>query len=142
VVCGSPRYFAEHGVPRRPEDLLQHNCFVFRSPTDHSSGWHFSDGGKPVVVKVAGNMGCNDGELLTRWACSAQGLAWRSTWEIRPQLDSGELVTVLGDFEPPGYDIVAVYAPQRHVPAKIRLYVDELKAIYARPGYWSSSSAS
>ncbi|RZL87296.1 MAG: LysR family transcriptional regulator [Variovorax sp.] len=137
VVCGTPAYFARHGVPKVPDDLLQHNCFIKRTPTDSAWGWHFQVNGKPSVVKVSGNMGCNDGELLTHWARSSLGLAWRSSWEIQSLLDSGELVTVLDEFEPTGYDIVAVYAPQRYLPAKIRLYIDELKAIYGQPGYWS-----
>jgi DNA-binding transcriptional LysR family regulator len=137
VVCGTPEYFRQHGVPKAPNDLLQHNCFVFKTPTDHSRVWHFQANGRPISVKVTGNMGCNDGELLTRWARDGLGLAWRSSWEIQPQLDSGELVTVLDEFEPPDYDIVAVYAPQRFLPAKTRLYFENLRAIYARPGYWS-----
>jgi DNA-binding transcriptional LysR family regulator len=137
VVCGAPAYFERHGVPRVPEDLLRHNCFIRRTPTDAGWGWHFQVKGKACEVKVTGNMGCNDGELLTHWARSSLGLAWRSTWEIQDLLDSGELVTVLEEFEPTGYEIVAVYAPQRFVPAKIRMFIDELKAIYNQPGYWS-----
>ena len=71
---------------------------------------------------------------------SSHGPAWRSTCEIQDLLDSGELVNVLEafePFEPFDYDIVAVYAPQRFVRAKIRLFIDELKAIYSQPGYWS-----
>lgn len=140
VVCGTPAYFRQHGVPKSPADLLQHNCFVFKMPTDHSRVWHFEANGRPVSVKVTGNMGCNDGELLTRWAREGLGLAWRSSWEIQPQLDSGELVTVLDEFEPPDYDIVAVYAPQRFLPAKTRLYIEDLRAMYAQPGYWSAAA--
>lgn len=137
VVCGTPGYFKQYGIPKTPEELLRHNCFVFNRPTDQSRGWQFQVDGKPVIVKVGGNVGCNDGEMLTRWALSGMGLAWRSTWEIQRWLDSGEMVTVLDDFEPPGYDIVALYAPQRHLPARIRLFIDELKAVYARSGYWA-----
>lgn len=136
VVCGTPAYFRQYGVPKSPADLLQHNCFVFKTPTDYSRAWHFQANGRPVSVKVTGTMGCNDGELLTQWAREGLGLAWRSSWEIQPQLDSGDLATVLDQFEPPDYDIVAVYAPQRFLPAKTRLYIDALREMYARPGYW------
>jgi DNA-binding transcriptional LysR family regulator len=139
VVCGTPDYFGRHGVPKTPADLLQHNCFVFKTPTDHSRMWHFHANGRPVSVKVTGNMGCNDGDLLTRWARDGLGLAWRSSWEIQPQLDSGELVTVLDDYEPPDYDIVAVYAPQRVLPAKTRLFIEHLQSLYAGPGYFSGA---
>jgi DNA-binding transcriptional LysR family regulator len=65
------------------------------------------------------------------------GLAWRSTWEIQAQLAEGSLITVLDDFALPDYDIMAVYLQQRHLPAKIRFFIDELKSVYAQAGYWT-----
>jgi DNA-binding transcriptional LysR family regulator len=52
-------------------------------------------------------------------------------------LERGELVTVLDAFALTSYDIHAVYPQHRHVPARLRLFVAFLKAVYARPGYWS-----
>ena len=90
-----------------------------------------------MTVRVTGNLDCNDGELLHRWASEGLGLGWRSTWEIQRQLESGELETVLDDFELPDYDILAVYPQQRYVPARVRYFIDYLKEIYAQTGYWS-----
>jgi len=64
------------------------------------------------------------------------GLAWRSTWEIQRELSRGELITVLDEFAIPDYDVRAVYPQQRHIPAKVRFFVEHLRQIYARPGYW------
>jgi DNA-binding transcriptional LysR family regulator len=75
--------------------------------------------------------------LLHRWASEGLGLAWRSTWEIQAQLAAGELVTVLDEFALPDYDIMAVYMQQRHLPARVRSFIDTLKAVYAQPGYWT-----
>lgn len=75
-----------------------------------------------VTVKVNGNLDCNDGELLHRWACEGLGLGWRSTWEIQSELASGRLITVLDEYALDNYDIMAVYPQQRHLPAKIRFY--------------------
>jgi DNA-binding transcriptional LysR family regulator len=83
-------------------------------------------------------LNCNDGELLHRWASEGLGLAWRSSWEIQSQLASGELITVLDDYALPQYDIMAVYPQQRHLPAKVRFFIDMLKEMYARPDYWLS----
>jgi len=94
-------------------------------------------GGRQVNVRVSGNLDCNDGELLHRWAIEGLGIAWRSTWEIAPELERGELVTVLDPYALPSYDIHAVYPQHRHVPARLRLFVDYLKGTYSRPGYWS-----
>jgi len=137
VVCGTPDYFDRMGIPRTLEDLAHHNCLAFNLQGGQQRGWYFQQGGKPVTTKVQGNLDCNDGELLHRWACEGLGLAWRSTWEIQSQLAEGSLITVLDDFALPDYDIMAVYLQQRHLPAKIRFFIDELKQVYAQPGYWT-----
>lgn len=139
VVCATPDYLERNGVPRTLEDLADHNCLAFNLQGGQQRGWYFQRGGKPVTIKVDGNLDCNDGELLHRWASEGLGLAWRSTWEIQAQLAAGELVTVLDDFALPDYDITAVYAQQRHLPAKVRFFIDSLKAIYAQPGYWTQA---
>jgi len=137
VVCGTPAYFARCGVPRTLEELAQHNCLAFNLQGGQQRGWYFQKDGKPVTIKVNGNLDCNDGELLHRWASEGLGLAWRSTWEIQAQLASGELVTVLDEYALPDYDIMAVYMQQRHLPARVRSFIDTLKAVYAQPGYWT-----
>ncbi|AJW43639.1 LysR family transcriptional regulator [Ralstonia mannitolilytica] len=137
VVCGTPAYFAKHGVPRTLDDLAKHNCLAFNLQGGQQRGWYFQQNGKAVTVKVSGNLDCNDGELLHRWMGEGLGLGWRSTWEIQPELESGALMTVLDDYALPDYDILAVYPQQRPVPAKIRFFIEHLKAVFAQPGYWS-----
>jgi len=140
VVCGTPAYFAKHGVPRTLDDLAKHNCLAFNLQGGQQRGWYFQQNGKAVTVKVSGNLDCNDGELLHRWMGEGLGLGWRSTWEIQPELESGALMTVLDDYALPDYDILAVYPQQRPVPAKIRFFIEHLKAVFAQPGYWSRAS--
>jgi DNA-binding transcriptional LysR family regulator len=137
VVCGTPAYFERFGVPRTLDELARHNCLAFNLQGGQQRGWYFQKDGKPVTIKVAGNLDCNDGELLHRWASEGIGLAWRSTWEIQAQLAAGQLITVLDEYALPDYDIVAVYMQQRHLPARVRFFIDALKAIYAQPGYWT-----
>ncbi|WP_199030653.1 LysR family transcriptional regulator [Ralstonia sp. ASV6] len=140
VVCGTPAYFAKHGVPRTLDDLEKHNCLAFNLQGGQQRGWYFQQNGKAVTVKVSGNLDCNDGELLHRWMGEGLGLGWRSTWEIQPELESGALMTVLDDYALPDYDILAVYPQQRPVPAKIRFFIEHLKAVYGQAGYWSRAS--
>jgi DNA-binding transcriptional LysR family regulator len=139
VVCATPAYLERNGVPSALDDLERHNCLAFNLQGGQQGGWHFRRNGKPVVVRVAGNLECNDTELLHRWTCEGLGLSWRSTWEIERELASGELVTVLDDFALASYDIMAVYPPQRHVPAKVRFFVDHLKRAWSKPGYWTGA---
>ncbi len=137
VVCASPDYLRKHGIPRTLKDLGQHNCLTFNLQGGQQRGWHFRENNKTVIVRTSGNLDCNDGELLHRWCLEGFGLAWRSTWEIQSELASGKLVTVLDDYALPNYDIMAVYPQQLYLPLKTRLFIDQLKTIYAEPDYWT-----
>ncbi|MCB1916913.1 MAG: LysR family transcriptional regulator [Rhodocyclaceae bacterium] len=136
VVCGTPDYFARHGVPRVPADLAGHNCLAFNLQGGQQRGWTFQHDGRRFAVRVDGDLDCNDGELLFKWVRQGLGIGWRSTWEIQAELGRGELVTVLDAFALPSYDIQAVYPQQRYLPAKIRHFIDYLKQVYTLPGYW------
>jgi len=135
VVVGSPAYLKRHGTPRILADLARHNCLAISSEGSQR-GWTFLDKGKPVTLKVGGNMECNDGAVLHAWALAGKGLAWRSMWEVGAQIASGELCTVLDDYAAPGNDIYAVFAQRRHLPLRIRAFVDFLRRSYAQPEYW------
>jgi len=134
VVVASPAYLKRHGQPRQPADLARHNCLPISSEGSQR-GWTFLDNGKQVTVKVGGNMVCNDGAVLHAWALAGKGLAWRSMWEVGAQIANGELCTVLDDYAAPGNDIHAVFAQRRHLPLRIRAFVDFLRRGYAAPDY-------
>jgi DNA-binding transcriptional LysR family regulator len=130
VVVASPAYLKRHGTPRTLDDLARHNCLAISSEGSQR-GWTFRHGGSTVTLKVPGNMVCNDGEVLHDWALDGRGLAWRSMWEVGAQLASGRLVTVLDEYAAPGNDIYAVFAQRRHLPLRIRTFVDFLRRAYA-----------
>jgi DNA-binding transcriptional LysR family regulator len=137
VVCAAPAYFARRGRPESLDDLAQHHCLVITPAVGEEAHWWFQLKERPVRIAVQGTLDCNDGELLHRWVREGLGLAWRSTWEIDAELRRGELVTVLDEFALPDYDIRACYPQQRHVPARVRLFVEHLKRVYAAPDYWT-----
>ncbi|GGX50723.1 LysR family transcriptional regulator [Undibacterium squillarum] len=135
VVVASPDYLSKHGRPRTLDDLMSHNCLAF-SADGSQRGWTFRQNGKNVTIKVEGNMVCNDGEVLHDWALAGRGLAWRSMWEVGTEIESGKLVTVLDEFTAPGNDIYAIFAQRRHLPFRIRAFIDFLRQAYALPDYW------
>ncbi len=135
VLVGSPAYFKRHGTPLSLADLARHNCLAISSEGSQR-GWTFVDNGKNVTVKVGGNMQCNDGEVLHDWALAGKGLAWRSMWEVGPELQAGRLRSVLDQHAAPGNDIYAVFAQRRHLPLRIRAFVDFLRHTYTQTGYW------
>lgn len=138
VVVASPVYLKRHGTPRGLEELLRHNCLTIGSGGSQR-GWTFRQNGKNITIKIAGNMDCSDGAVLHDWALAGRGLAWRSMWEVDAAITNGQLVTVLDEFAAPGTDIYAVFAQRRHLPLRIRVFVDYLRRAYSEPGYWHNA---
>jgi DNA-binding transcriptional LysR family regulator len=136
MVCGSPAYFSRAGRPKALADLAKHNCLVTAAEEGLSDHWSFQSNNRPLSVKVAGNMHCNDGEVLTRWALAGKGLAWRSAWGVNDDIKRGKLISVLDEFSSPDNNIYAVYPERRHLPAKVRLFIDFLKMTFGDPPYW------
>ena len=139
VVVASPSYLAARGTPQHPDDLAKHNCLTFGNYGNQARGWLFTIEGQPTPVRVNGNMECNDGAVLHDWSLDGRGLAWRSMWEVRDDLSTGRLVTVLDAFSAPDNAIYAVFAQRRHLPLRVRMFIDHLKNTYANPAYWQIS---
>jgi DNA-binding transcriptional LysR family regulator len=137
----APAYLKRHGSPQTLEDLARHNCLAISSEGSQR-GWTFQQDGKAVTLKVAGNMVCNDGAVLHDWALAGRGLAWRSMWEVGPEIAAGRLVPVLDRYAAPGNDIYAVFAQRRHLPLRIRTFVDFLRHAYSQPDYWRENGGS
>jgi DNA-binding transcriptional LysR family regulator len=134
MVVASPAYLVEHGVPRAPDDLVRHNCLSL----GQQRGWIFRNPGTGEVdtLKVGGNFECNDGAVLHEWALGGRGLAWRSLWEVGRDLKEGRLTSVLDAWQAPPMGIYAVFPQRRHLPLRVRLFIDLLKENYGRPSYW------
>jgi DNA-binding transcriptional LysR family regulator len=92
-----------------------------------------------VSIKVSGNFECNDGAVLHEWALAGKGLAWRSMWEVGGDLANGRLVSVLDDYAAPPMGIFAVFPQRRHLPLRVRLFVDHLKTAFGDSVYWSGA---
>jgi DNA-binding transcriptional LysR family regulator len=84
-------------------------------------------------VKVSGGFECNDGAVLHDWALAGKGLAWRSLWEVGADIKAGRLVTVLDEFAAPPVGIHAVVPQRRHLPLRVRSFIDLLKRAGATP---------
>lgn len=143
VVCASPAYLREHGEPKTPQDLTKHNCLVASWEHGFAMAWEYkSPVGKRGTVRVSGRYACDNWEVLRDWAVAGLGVALKSTWDVRKQLEEGALVPLL-----PGYDfgtdvgIYAVYPHRRHLPAKTRAFIDFLAESFGPEPYWDRPDA-
>ncbi|OZI33965.1 LysR family transcriptional regulator [Bordetella genomosp. 10] len=137
LLCASPRYLREHGVPQTPSDLARHNCIGIRQGSDAYGVWRLTParrararaGGaapRAETVRVRGNLTTNDGEIAVSWALDGHGIVMRAEWDIQRYLASGRLVPVLPNYATPEADIYAVYHPRHQMVSRVRSFVDFL----------------
>ena len=143
LCVASPGYLKRHGVPMHPQDLSRFDCLTLSSDASQTRGWAFQvpkkggSGGRELIhLKPVGPLDCSDGQVLHDWCLAGWGIAWRSTWEVQAEVTAGRLVPLLEAFAAPPNGIYAVFAQRKHMPLRVRLWLDFLKAQYARPGFW------
>jgi hypothetical protein len=136
----APAFLARHGVPQTPSDLARFQCLVLSSDASQTRGWAFKgpgEGSTAVMhIKPVGPLDCSDGQVLHDWCLAGHGIAWRSTWEVQSEVAAGQLVALLEDFAAPPNGIYAVFPQRKHLPLRVRLWIDFLKHHYAQPDFW------
>ncbi len=140
LCVAAPAYLARAGVPQHPLELMRggHECLTLSSEASQSRGWAFMIDGTVQHLRPPGRLDCTDGQVLHAWCLAGLGLAWRSTWEVEADLAAGRLVSVLDAHAAPPNGIYAVLPHVRHLPLRVRLWIDFLKHSYATPGYWTA----
>ncbi|MFM2347271.1 MAG: hypothetical protein RL654_2024 [Pseudomonadota bacterium] len=140
LCVAAPAYLARAGVPQHPLELMRggHECLTLSSEASQSRGWAFTIDGTVQHLRPPGRLDCTDGQVLHAWCLAGLGLAWRSTWEVEADLAAGRLVSVLDAHAAPPNGIYAVLPHVRHLPLRVRLWIDFLKHSYATPGYWTA----
>ena len=137
LCVATPAYLKRHGTPQTPADLSRFHCLTLSSDASQTRGWAFKHSdGAVVYLKPAGPLDCSDGQVLHDWCLAGYGIAWRSTWEVESEIAAGQLVAVLEDFAAPPNGIYAVFPQRKHLPLRVRLWIDFLKECYGSPGFW------
>ncbi len=145
LCVATPAFLARHGVPQKPADLARFQCLTLSSDASQTRGWAFKgpgDGWASVVhIKPAGPLDCSDGQVLHDWCLAGHGIAWRSTWEVQSEVAAGQLVALLEDFAAPPNGIYVVFPQRKHLPLRVRLWLDFLKQHFSVPGFWQAKTA-
>ena len=141
LCVATPAYLQRAGTPRHPSELTRHACLTLSSDASQTRGWAFVVEGTATYLRPGARLDCSDGQVLHEWCLQGLGLAWRSTWEVEHDIAAGRLVSVLDEFAAPPNGIYAVFAQRKHLPLRLRLWIDFLKQAYADPGYWQRGQA-
>jgi DNA-binding transcriptional LysR family regulator len=137
LCVATPAYLLRHGTPQTPAELARFDCLTLSSDASQTRGWAFKHSdGEVVYLKPAGPLDCSDGQVLHDWCLAGYGIAWRSTWEVESEIEADQLVAVLEDYAAPPNGIYAVFPQRKHLPLRVRLWIDFLKDCYGSPGFW------
>jgi len=128
VVVGAPSYFKRRERPKRPQDLTQHACINIRLPTlGGIYAWEFERRGRPLKVRVDGQLVFNSTPLRIKAALAGLGLAYVAEDQVRAPLAKGQLVQVLDDWCAPFPGYHFYYPSRRQSSPAFALLVDALR---------------
>lgn len=126
ITAAAPSYIERFGEPKTPDELCNHNCLVGRFGPE----WRFHDGDGGVrSLRVDGNAIINSGDALREAAAAGLGIMQGTLWLVRKDLQQGRLVPVLKDYEIDGQPISLLYLGKRHLPRKVRVFIEFLVAL-------------
>ncbi|MCE0463296.1 LysR substrate-binding domain-containing protein [Pseudomonas uvaldensis] len=127
VLCAAPEYLQRRGVPTSLDDLAGHDCLVLKERNNAFGIWNLTKDGVEESVRVSGPLSSNNGEIVSRWALSGAGIILRSLWDVKPMLQSGQLVQVLPDhFQ--SANVWATYPTRLSQSAKLRVCIEFFEA--------------
>jgi DNA-binding transcriptional LysR family regulator len=139
LCVATPEYLKRCGTPKTPAELSRHECLTLSSDASQTRGWAFMVDGQLMHLRPGGRIDCSDGQVLHDWCLRGLGLAWRSTWEVEQEVASGALVAVLAEFAAPPNGIYAVFPQRKHLPLRVRLWIDYIKHSFGDPRYWAGT---
>ncbi len=134
VICASPDYLEEYGIPETPQDLADHHCVNLMG----IETWVFETKNGPQTIHTKNRLRTDNGEAARDACLAGVGITQSSTWCCQKFLQTGELVEVLQDY-PLITDtaIWAVYPSSRLLAPKVRVFIDFFADRFNSKDYWS-----
>lgn len=134
VLCASPDYLKKFGDPKTPKDLVKHRCITMIRQGEPLTEWYFSFDSEIQNISVNPVLSSNNGAQVRAWAVDGYGIALKSLWDVREQLETGELVRVLDhyrhNFDAKGVksnaDLNVLYSSRKYLPERVRAFISLL----------------
>ena len=123
VVCASPRYLAERGIPKHPRELENHDCITFtvlQSPTE----WAFAQGKRIERYRVRSRLAVSTAETAADAAVADLGITRLLCYQVSNAIAEKKMTLLIREFEPPPLPVHLVYASGRLIPQKLRAFLD------------------
>lgn len=124
ALLAAPSYLAAHGEPRRPDELLRHNCLVY-SGLSTQNEWTLTDArGRTQTLLVSGNFESNSSEAIRQAACDGIGITCSTVWHFGADLRAGLVRPVMGGWRVAPLPLNVVFQPARRPSLKVHSFVE------------------
>lgn len=138
VLCASPEYIEQHGLPEKPVELTAHNCVLYSYSSDVNE-WTLSKDGKSETVTVSGNYRVNNSEGIIEALKEGIGIGRLPTFVAGPDLKAGRLIKLFEPYQIPDQTFYAVFPAREYLPAKVRVFLDfAVEYFGGDEPYWDS----
>jgi DNA-binding transcriptional LysR family regulator len=123
VVVGSPEYFERYGKPKIPTDLFRHKCIRVRLPDGALFSWKFEKNGEIIQIDVQGPITLDEASLSRATVLENIGLGYFMEQDVRAEIESGQLISVLEDWMPCMSGLCLYYSGRRNQSAGLKAFL-------------------
>jgi LysR family transcriptional regulator for bpeEF and oprC len=132
VTCASTAYLNRFGRPSHPSDLERHRCInFFSSKTGKFYAWDFNRDGERIEINPPGLISVNDSNAYLAAGMAGLGILQMGEGAIRPYIASGQFEVLLPDWTTDPLPVHVVYPQNRHLSAKVRVFVEWIAELFA-----------
>ena len=132
VTCATPDYLARRGIPTHPDELKDHACIsYFSSKSGRIHEWDFRRGNEEIRITPPSCVAVNDSMAYVRAGLEGLGVLKVSRFAFKKHSEAGRLREVLADWETDPIPVHVVYPQNRHLSAKVRVFVEWVADLFA-----------
>jgi len=135
VTAASDAYLKQHGEPKHPKDLVNHQGLLYSNLTAKQQ-WQFIDNKQIVVAIPHTRLSVNNGDFLSKAAINGLGIVNSPTFILNEYIKTGELREILKGFQAMPTGIYALFPPGRLIPRRVKVLVEFLQKQYGDLPEW------
>lgn len=124
----SPSYLEARGTPLTPDDLEYHQGLLYKSSLNQVH-WQSTKANQIQRYKIQSKVVSNNGMALLEMTKAGLGISNSPSFFVKDALASGELIEILSEYKQKPLEIYVVYPNRRHLPAKVRAFIEFLASL-------------
>jgi DNA-binding transcriptional LysR family regulator len=132
VLCASPTYIDQHGLPKAPQQVTQHNCIIDSNFRIGKQWPIISPQGKADTIDVTSAIAANSPQAVREIAIAGGGIAMCPAFIVEDAINDGRLLTILPDYTTLEFGLFAIYPHRKYVAKKVRCFIDFVLEQFAK----------